>query len=126
MELNIKKNKVLVVEDNELNMKLVKDLLKIGKYQVFEAIDAERGIQLAREHQPNLILMDIQLPGMNGLCAIKVMKEDDNLKDIPVVALTSHAMAGDKDKAIKAGCIGYITKPIDTRMFLKSISPYLN
>ena len=126
MELNMEKNKVLVVEDNELNMKLVKDLLKIGKYQVFEAVDAERGIQLAREHQPNLILMDIQLPGMNGLCAIKVIKEDDTLKDIPVVALTSHAMAGDKDKAIKAGCIGYITKPIDTRMFLKSISPYLN
>lgn len=126
MELNMEKNKVLVVEDNELNMKLVKDLLKIGKYQVFEAVDAERGIQLAREHQPNLILMDIQLPGMNGLCAIKVIKEDDTLKDIPVVALTSHAMAGDEDKAIKAGCIGYITKPIDTRMFLKSISPYLN
>ena len=109
MELNMEKNKVLVVEDNELNMKLVKDLLKIGKYQVFEAVDAERGIQLAREHQPNLILMDIQLPGMNGLCAIKLIKEDDSLKDIPVVALTSHAMAGDKDKAIKAGCIGYIT-----------------
>jgi CheY-like chemotaxis protein len=126
MELNMEKNKVLVVEDNELNMKLVKDLLKIGKYQVFEAVDAERGIQLAREHQPNLILMDIQLPGMNGLCAIKVIKEDDTLKDIPVVALTSRAMAGDEDKAIKAGCIGYITKPINTRMFLKSISPYLN
>ncbi|MGD9192524.1 MAG: response regulator [Desulfobacterales bacterium] len=122
----MEKNKVLVVEDNELNMKLVKDLLKIGKYQVFEAVDAERGIQLAREHQPNLILMDIQLPGMNGLCAIKVIKEDDTLKDIPVVALTSRAMAGDEDKAIKAGCIGYITKPINTRMFLKSISPYLN
>lgn len=122
----MEKNKVLVVEDNELNMKLVKDLLKIGKYQVFEAVDAERGIQLAREHQPNLILMDIQLPGMNGLCAIRVIKEDDTLKDIPVVALTSHAMAGDKDKAIKAGCIDYITKPIDTRMFLKTISPYLN
>jgi CheY-like chemotaxis protein len=126
MELNMEKNKVLVVEDNELNMKLVKDLLKIGKYQVFEAVDAERGIQLARKHQPNLILMDIQLPGMNGLCAIKVIKEDDTLKDIPVVALTSRAMAGDEDKAIKAGCIGYITKPINTRMFLKSISPYLN
>ncbi|MGD8890234.1 MAG: response regulator [Desulfobacterales bacterium] len=122
----MEKNKVLVVEDNELNMKLVKDLLKIGKYQVFEAVDAERGIQLARKHQPNLILMDIQLPGMNGLCAIKVIKEDDTLKDIPVVALTSRAMAGDEDKAIKAGCIGYITKPINTRMFLKSISPYLN
>ena len=122
----MEKNKVLVVEDNVLNMKLVKDLLKIGKYQVLEAVDAESGIQLAREHQPHLILMDIQLPGMNGLCAIKVIKEDDSLKDIPVVALTSHAMAGDKDKAIEAGCIGYITKPIDTRRFLQSISPYLN
>ena len=122
----MEKNKVLVVEDNVLNMKLVKDLLKIGKYQVLEAVDAESGIQLAREHQPHLILMDIQLPGMNGLCAIKVIKEDDSLKDIPVVALTSHAMAGDKDKAIEAGCIGYITKAIDTRRFLQSISPYLN
>ena len=126
MESNMEKNKVLVVEDNELNMKLVKDLLKIGKYQVLGAVDAESGIQLAREHLPDLILMDIQLPGMNGLCAIKVIKEDDSIKDIPVVALTSHAMAGDKDKAIKAGCIGYITKPIDTRRFLQSISPYLN
>ena len=122
----MKKNKVLVVKDNELNMKLVTDLLRIGKFQVLEAVDAESGIQLARVHHPNLILMDIQLPGMNGPCAIKVIKEDDSLNDIPVVALTSHAMARDKDKAIKAGCIGYITKPIDTRRFLKSISPYLN
>ena len=119
-------NKVLVVEDNELNMKLVEVLLKIGNYEVIEAIDAERGIQLAREHEPNLILMDIQLPGMNGLSAIKKIKNDVALKNIPVVALTSCAMAGDKDKAMKAGCIDYITKPIDTRIFLESISPYLN
>jgi CheY-like chemotaxis protein len=116
---------ILVVEDNELNMKLVRGLIKIGKYRMLEANDAEFGIQLIREQQPDLVLMDIQLPGMDGLSATKIIKEDPDLKDIPIVALTSYAMQGDKEKALAAGCTGYIAKPIDTRKFLETVSQYL-
>jgi CheY-like chemotaxis protein len=116
---------ILVVEDNKLNMKLVNGLIKIGKYRMIEAIDAESGIELIREQRPDLVLMDIQLPGMDGLSATKVIKEDPDLKDIPIVALTSYAMQGDKEKALAAGCTGYITKPIDTRKFLETVSQYL-
>ncbi len=116
---------ILVVEDNKLNMKLVRGLIKIGKYNMLEANDAELGIQLIREQMPDLVLMDIQLPGMDGLSATKIIKEDPDLKDIPIVALTSYAMQGDKEKALAAGCTGYIAKPIDTRKFLKTVSQYL-
>ena len=116
---------ILVVEDNELNMKLVRNILTIGKYHVLEAMDAESGIQLARDQRPNLVLMDIQLPDMNGLSAAKIIKEDPSLKHIPIVALTSYAMQGDKEKAIEAGCAGYIAKPIDTRKFLETVSQFV-
>ena len=116
---------ILVIEDNELNMKLVKGLLTMGKYGIMEAVDAETGIQLARQHLPDLILMDIQLPGMDGLTATRLMKEDSVFNDIPIVALTSYAMEGDEEKAIEAGCSGYISKPIDTRSFLETIARYL-
>ena len=115
---------ILVVEDNTLNMKLVRGLIKIGKYRMIEAIDAESGIELIREQRPDLVLMDIQLPGMDGLSATKIIKEDPELKDIPIVALTSYAMQGDKEKALAAGCTGYIAKPIDTRKFLETVSQY--
>ena len=121
----MKTKTILVIEDNELNMKLVKGLIKIGKYRLLEANDAESGIQQIREQRPDLVLMDIQLPGMDGLSATKIIKEDPELKDIPVVALTSYAMQGDEEKALAAGCTGYITKPIDTRNFLKTVSEYL-
>ena len=121
----MKNRTILVIEDNPLNMKLVKGLLKIGNYQMLEANDAESGIQLIREHQPDLVLMDIQLPGMDGLAATKILKEDSDLKDIPIVALTSYAMQGDKEKALEAGCSGYIAKPIDTRNFLETLARYL-
>ncbi|MGD2013917.1 MAG: response regulator [Desulfobacterales bacterium] len=116
---------ILVIEDNKLNMKLVNGLIKIGKYRMLEALDAESGIQLIREQRPDLVLMDIQLPGMDGLSATKVIKEDPDLKDIPIVALTSFAMQGDEEKALAVGCTGYITKPIDTRKFLETVSRYL-
>jgi CheY-like chemotaxis protein len=122
----MKDRTVLVIEDNALNMKLVRSLLKMGKYNVIEAVDAETGIQLAREYKPNLILMDIQLPGMDGLHATMIIKEDPSLKDIKVVALTSYAMEGDDKKARKAGCDGYIVKPIDTKEFLKTVDQFLN
>jgi CheY-like chemotaxis protein len=117
---------VLVIEDNALNMKLVRSLLKMGKYTVIEAVDAETGIQFAREYRPDLILMDIQLPGMDGLNATMIIKEDPSLKDIKVVALTSYAMEGDDRKAREAGCDGYIVKPIDTKEFLKTVDQFLN
>jgi CheY-like chemotaxis protein len=117
---------VLIIEDNELNMKLVRSMLKLGKYRILEAEDAEVGIELARKHSPDLILMDIQLPGMDGLDATRFIKSDLALAHIPVVALTSYAMRGDEAKAISAGCSGYIAKPIDTRNFLDFISEQLN
>ena len=113
---------ILVIEDNELNMKLVRSLLQIGKYTVLEAVNAEIGIQMARENLPDLVLMDIQLPGMDGLTATRIIKEDPDLQDIPVVALTSYAMQGDDEKAKLAGCSGYIAKPIDTRSFLDTVA----
>ena len=116
---------ILVIEDNELNMKLVKSLLGIGKYNILAAEDAESGMQIARENQTDLILMDIQLPGMDGLTATGILKADPDFKDIPIIALTSHAMEGDDKKALDAGCDGYIAKPIDTKNFLVTIGQFL-
>ena len=116
---------ILVIEDNELNMKLVRSLLTMGSYVMAEAGDAETGIKLAREIKPDLILMDIQLPGMDGLTATRIIKEDVSLQDIPVVAFTSFAMEGDEKRALQAGCAGYITKPLDTQNFLKTVERYL-
>ncbi len=112
---------VLVVEDNELNMKLVRDLLRFADYAVIEAWDAETGLELAQTHQPDLILMDIQLPGMDGLTATQHIRRDANLKHTPVVALSSYAMNGDKQKALDAGCTGYLTKPIKTRSYIQDL-----
>jgi CheY-like chemotaxis protein len=112
---------ILVIEDNELNMKLMRGIFQLGGYRIIEAVDAENGIRLARELRPFLILMDIQLPGMDGLKATRIIKSDSEMKDIPVVALTGFAMRGDEEKAQEAGCDGYITKPIDFKDVLKKI-----
>lgn len=117
---------ILVIEDNELNMKLVRGLLSLGHYIMIEAPDAETGIQKAHEHHPDLVLMDIQLPGMDGLEATKIISNDADLKGMPIIALTSYAMEGDEEKAQLAGCAGYITKPIDTRSFLNVINKFLD
>ena len=117
------KKTILVIEDNELNMKLVRSLLMMSNYTILEAVDAESGIKLAREKNPDLVLMDIQLPGMDGLAATQILKADGK---ITIIALTSHAMEGDEKKVKEAGCDGYITKPIDTRNFLQQVSDYLN
>jgi len=116
---------ILVIEDNEMNLKLVRTLLEMGKYRVLETIDAETGILMAREHLPDLILMDIQLPGIDGLSATRIIKDIAALMEIPIVALTSYAMEGDEEKTAEAGCVGYIPKPIDTRNFLETISRFL-
>jgi len=118
-------HRILVIEDNELNMKLVVALLKIADYETMQAPDAETGIALARLHRPALILMDVQLPGMDGLAATRIIKSDEVLKQTPVVALTSYAMQGDEERAREAGCDGYISKPLDARLFLSQIGEFL-
>ena len=116
--------RILVIEDNEINMKLVRTLLKIGGYRVLEVRDAETGIEVARRDKPDLILMDIQLPAMDGLEATRLIKRDPEIQHIPVIALTSYAMQGDEKKALEAGCSGYISKPIDTRSFLEILPEF--
>ncbi|MCP5125630.1 MAG: response regulator [Gammaproteobacteria bacterium] len=119
---------VLVVEDNQINMKLFRSLLNKANFHIIEANNAEDGIQLAKIHKPNLILMDIQLPNMDGLQATRLLKQDKDIQinHIPIVALTSHAMVGDDKKAMDAGCDGYITKPINTRTFLSEILLFID
>jgi len=116
---------VLVIEDDHLNMKLMRSLLGLGGYQVLEAGEAETGLQKATEYHPDLILMDVQLPGLDGLSATRQLKADPDLAGIPVIALTGLAMDGDREKAMGAGCQDYISKPIDTRRFLEQIGSLL-
>ena len=116
---------VLVIEDNLLNMKLIKSLLQLGDFEIREAADAESGIKLAKKIKPDLILMDIQLPGMDGLSATRIIRDDPSLKEVPIVAVTSYAMHGDEQKAKSAGCSGYIAKPINTRSFMDTINDYM-
>lgn len=116
---------VLVIEDNPLNMKLIRLMLKRTSFRMLEAYNAFDGIKIAKEELPDLILMDIQLPGMDGLQATQIIKDDPDLKDIPVIAITSYAMDGDEIKAIDAGCTDYITKPFDTKTFVERITQYL-
>lgn len=124
-DIKMNKTTVLVIEDNPKNLKLVEALLEIGNYKVLAASDAETGIELARKHKPALILMDIQLPAMDGLTATKIIKADKELSCIPVVALTSYAMPGDEERSVAAGCDGYISKPIDTRNFLNILAKHI-
>jgi two-component system cell cycle response regulator len=117
--------KILVVEDNIMNMKLFRSLLQLNHFEVIEAENGEKGLVMAEQHIPNLILMDIQLPGIDGLTATRKIKMNPKLSHIPIIALTSHAMLGDDKKAHEAGCDGYITKPIDTRHFVDRILAHL-
>jgi len=117
---------ILVVEDNEMNMKLMRAVLQKDNYRILEAKDAETGISLAREQHPDLILMDIQLPGMDGLSASQIIKNDQGLKDIPIFALTGLAMESDKAKAMDIGLVGYIVKPFSVKVFLETIANYFN
>ena len=119
------RRRVLIVEDNLLNLELVSDLLEAAGYEVLQAATAEQGIETARTGLPDVILMDIDLPGMNGLDATKVLRADAKTRNIPVVALTAFAMAGDEQKAFEAGCAGYLTKPIDTRKFAAQVSAFI-
>ena len=116
---------ILIVEDNRRSMLLIRDLLEIHGFRTLEAFDGEEGIARAKAERPDLILMDIQLPGMDGLTAARLLRQDPVTVGIPVVALTAHAMKGDRERALKAGCNGYIAKPIDTRRFLAQVQAFL-
>lgn len=116
---------ILIVEDNAANMKLAKFLLESAGHTVVSATDADTGLTLARDEQPNLILMDIQLPGMDGLEATALLKGDDVTRGIPVIALTALAMKGDEERIRAAGCDGYIAKPLAYREFLATVSAQL-
>lgn len=120
------KNKtILIIEDDILNMKLLRSILQFKNFTVLEAENAEVGIQLAREHKPDMILMDIQLPGMDGVEAAKLILDDWELKDTPIIAVSSFAMESDKDYAISAGVKAYITKPINKTNLINTINKYL-
>ena len=117
---------VMVVEDNDLNMKLFYDLLEAHGYNILQTKDGMEALKLAREHRPDLILMDIQLPEVSGLEVTKWIKEDDTLKTIPVVAVTAFAMKGDEEKIREGGCEAYIAKPISVTNFLETVERFLN
>jgi two-component system cell cycle response regulator DivK len=117
--------RVLIVEDNLANMKLAMFLLQSAGHTVLTATDAELGLALARDEQPNLILMDIQLPGMDGLQAIELLKGDDATRTIPVIALTALAMKGDEERIRAAGCDAYIAKPMRYKEFLATVTAQL-
>ena len=116
---------ILIVEDNDKNMKLVRDVLQVKGYQTLEAATAEDGIALAQAHSPDLVLMDIQLPGMNGIEALGVLRADAATERIPVIAVTASVMQQDRKKITEAGFDGYIGKPINVKEFLVSISEML-
>jgi CheY-like chemotaxis protein len=118
--------RVLVVEDNEMNMQLVEFLLEEGGYEIVKAASGEEALSVARSGQPvDLILMDIHLPGVDGISVVQELKRDERTRQVPILALTAHAMRGDKDRFLQAGCDGYISKPIDVKTFLASIEPFV-
>jgi len=112
---------ILIVEDNERNLKLVRDVLQVKGFQTIEAGTAEEGIELAASRKPDLILMDIQLPGMNGIEALKVLRGKPDTASIPVVAVTASVMQQDRTLITEAGFDGYISKPINIKEFLESV-----
>lgn len=117
--------KVLIVEDNELNMKLFNDLLEAHGYLTVQTKDGTEALRLARSHRPDLIVMDIQLPEVSGLEVTKWLKQDDELRAIPVIAVTAFAMKGDEEKIRSGGCEAYIAKPISIANFMRVIERFL-
>ena len=120
------RKKVLIVEDNDLNMKLFNDLLVAHGYGTLQTKDGVEALALAREHRPDLILMDIQLPEVSGLQVTQWIKEDDDLRMIPVIAVTAFAMKGDEEKIRDGGCEAYIAKPISVASFLQTVERFLS
>ena len=117
---------VLIVEDNELNMKLFNDLLEAHGYFTLQTKDGVEALRMARTHRPDLILMDIQLPEVSGLEVTKWLKEDDDLRTIPIIAVTAFAMKGDEQKIRDGGCEAYIAKPISVASFMNTVERFLS
>jgi two-component system cell cycle response regulator DivK len=119
------KGKILIIEDNEQNLYLMRYILEDCDYEVFSASDGKKGIELAASLMPDLILLDIQLPIMDGYDVARHLRQNPNLADTPIVAVTSYAMPGDREKAMEAGCSGYIEKPINPDTFDVQVAQYL-
>ena len=117
---------ILIVEDEPRNVTLLRDLLQVSGYKTIEATDGKQGVELAKARKPDLILMDIQMPEMDGLEATRILKADATTRNIPVLALTAYAMKGDEERILQAGCDGYITKPIDIQGLVKEVAEYLS
>ena len=117
--------RVMIVEDNELNMKLFADLIEASGYDTVQTRNGREALDLAREHRPDLILMDIQLPDISGLEVTERLKEDDELRSIPVIAITAFAMKGDEERIREGGCEGYMSKPISVSTFVETIKTNL-
>jgi two-component system cell cycle response regulator DivK len=124
--LQVMPKKVLIVEDNELNMKLFNDLLEAHGYETLQTQDGFKALEMAREHMPDLILMDIQLPEVSGLEVTKWLKDDDDLAAIPVVAVTAFAMKGDEERIREGGCEAYLSKPITVMTFIETVRRFLD
>ena len=118
--------RILVVEDNPMNMELAVDLLRLQGYEIFTAQTGKEALEIAAREELDLVLMDVALPGMDGLTVTRILKENPKTKHIPVVALTAHAMKGDEERMLDQGCAGYIPKPIDTREFPKAVKEFIS
>ena len=119
------RQKVLIVEDNPLNMRLIEMVLKSNSYTLLKATDGEEALDIATRERPDLVLMDIRLPTVSGLEVARRLKENPAFSHIPIIALTAHAMKGDKEKAIEAGCDSYLSKPINTRELPRLVADML-
>lgn len=119
-------HKILIIEDNPINRKIMRDLLRFHHYETLEAVNGLEGVQMAQDMLPDLILMDIQLPELDGYSATKQIKSNEKTQQIPIVAVTSFAMKGEADKAKEAGCDAYITKPIDIHQVIKTVREFLS
>ncbi len=118
-------NEILIIEDNEQNIYLVTFLLEKNGYNVIQARDGAEGIKMAKDYKPMLVLLDIQLPVIDGHEVARQLKSNLKTKDIPIVAITSYAMVGDREKVLEAGCSGYIEKPINPDLFIDEIKPFI-
>ena len=117
--------RILVIDDHEDNRKILNDLLASAGYEIVEAVTGREGVAMARLHHPDLILMDIQLPEMDGYEATRLIKADSNMELIPIIAVTSYALSGDDAKALAAGCTGYVTKPFSPRQLLAKVRDHI-
>jgi two-component system cell cycle response regulator DivK len=123
--MNSRSVRILVVEDNIANLELFTDILQINGFECLTAMKGEDAIEIARMENPDMILLDIQMPGMDGMTVGRILKSDENTRHLKIVALTAHAMRGDKETFIKEGFDGYIPKPIKVKEFLEAVREYL-